>query len=206
VRDQAIALAGMAQAAFLVDQLARTGVLDRDIARPCVESLFKFDAVSAEDVYGGLGNLRVGIAVLTTLLDRKLDRQRQDQLRYLSGMIHLQRRLRARDDMLQVVRNRLEHIARHGTHFSSDPSQVVAAIAGLYQDTISTFPYRIQVTGEPRYLQQDANANRIRTLLLAGIRGATLWQQCGGRRWLLMFQRRSLLRQLGILSAGMPPN
>jgi len=36
-------------------------------------------------------------------------------------------------------------------------------------------------------------ANLIRALLLAAIRAAVLWRQCGGRRWRLLLQRRDLL-------------
>ena len=42
-------------------------------------------------------------------------------------------------------------------------------------------------------MQQPEVANRVRTLLLAGIRSATLWRQVGGHRWQLLFQRKKLL-------------
>jgi len=35
-------------------------------------------------------------------------------------------------------------------------------------------------------------ANRIRALLLAGIRSAVLWYQLGGRRWRLVVYRRRI--------------
>jgi len=72
------------------------------------------------------------------------------------------------------------------------PASVVANLAGLYQETLSTFKFRIQVGGDPRLLQNTENAAKIRALLLAGIRAAMLWRQVGGRRWHLLFFRSRL--------------
>lgn len=52
---------------------------------------------------------------------------------------------------------------------------------------------RLQIHGEMQFLQNPRNAERIRALLLAGIRSATLWQQLGGNRWQLFFSRRKIL-------------
>ncbi|MHC5068748.1 MAG: high frequency lysogenization protein HflD [Planctomycetota bacterium] len=206
LRDQAIALAGVSQAAFLVDQVARTGNLDREVAAASIDSLFRFDADTAADIYGGVASLRVGIVTLKGLLQRKLDRQQQEQLRYFMGMLYLQRKLQPRTDMLQVIRRRLEHAAHHGEHFTDDDDNIVAAVASIYQDTISTFAFRIQVTGEAVHLQQERNAERVRALLLAGIRAATLWRQSGGKRWRLMLQRNALLAQVEQITAEFTVN
>jgi high frequency lysogenization protein len=50
------------------------------------------------------------------------------------------------------------------------------------------------VKGMPAYLQDEATADRIRALLLAGIRAAILWYQTGGNRWQLIWKRRSYLK------------
>ena len=68
------------------------------------------------------------------------------------------------------------------------------ALATLYQDTISTLPFRIQVQGKVEHLQDERIANRIRALLLAGIRFAVLWHQIGGRPWHLFVLRGRINR------------
>jgi high frequency lysogenization protein len=75
---------------------------------------------------------------------------------------------------------------------SSDDSEVIANIADLYEETVSTLVLRIQVRGEIRFLQNDINVNKVRALLLSGIRSSVLWHQLGGRRWHLLFLRRRL--------------
>ena len=106
--------------------------------------------------------------------------------------------------MAAVVRSRLEHTQFKSEYFASHVQEVCHSLSGIYQDTISTFKYRIKVTGSMQQLQNPANADLIRALLLAGIRSAVLWRQLGGRRWRLLAQRRRLLqvahdlsRQLG---------
>jgi len=73
-----------------------------------------------------------------------------------------------------------------------DP-ELIAELAELYSQTISTLTPRIMVHGDPGVLSGTATRNMIRTLLLAGIRAAVLWRQCGGNRLRLIFGRRGML-------------
>ena len=57
------------------------------------------------------------------------------------------------------------------------------------------------VNGSQVHLNNPENANRIRALLLAGIRAAILWRQSGGSRWKLLVQRNALLREARSLLA-----
>ena len=58
--------------------------------------------------------------------------------------------------------------------------------------TVSTLQPRVMVNGDPARLADGAIANQIRALLLAGMRSAVLWRQCGGTRLGLLFGRRKL--------------
>ena len=51
-RELALALAGVFQAASLVKQIATTGMANSAVIEASLETLFKFDADSVEDVYG----------------------------------------------------------------------------------------------------------------------------------------------------------
>ena len=52
IDNQALALAGLFQAAHLVEQLARTGNVNEKDLKTCIESLFQTHPQSIEDVYG----------------------------------------------------------------------------------------------------------------------------------------------------------
>src|SRR3569623_1381139 len=49
------------------------------------------------------------------------------------------------------------------------------------------------VIGAQGLLSLPDVANKVRTLLLAAIRSAVLWRQCGGNRWQLIFGRRKII-------------
>ena len=70
-------------------------------------------------------------------------------------------------------------------------------LATLYQVTISKLPYRIQVQGKKENLRNERVTNRIRALLLGGLRSAVLWYQLGGRRWRLVFYRKRVHETAG---------
>ena len=97
---------------------------------------------------------------------------------------------------MQVIANRLDQAANQLEHFPSNHDNVVANLADIYTDTISTFRFRIQVTGDHNYLTQQRIANQIRVLLFSGIRAAMLWKQFGGSRLHLLFYRKRLLNAL----------
>ena len=82
---------------------------------------------------------------------------------------------------------------------SSPKSGVMANLAGIYTDTLSTFAFRIHITGKQNYLTNINNTNKIRTLLLAGVRAAVLWRQMGGNRWQLLLSRKQIVDDAKLL-------
>ncbi len=68
-------------------------------------------------------------------------------------------------------------------------------ISELYTETISTLSPRIVVNGNPQYLRNERTVDWVRTLLLAGLRSAILWNQLGGSRFELMFGRKKIIKE-----------
>ena len=64
MKDRILALAGLAQAAKQVRQIADTGQAETAPLTVCIDSLFHFDAESTEAVYGGVPALQPGLALL----------------------------------------------------------------------------------------------------------------------------------------------
>ncbi len=187
-----IALAGVFQAAALVEQIAKTGYLPSDPYRASIESLFVVNPDSVAAVFGDLTDLELGLRTLNTLLQQHRAKEHSHTLRYVLGVLHLQKKLSRQKDMLDIIGSRLKQAEQQAEHFSSTHDNVVANLAGIYTDTISTFRFRIQVMGDYNYLQQPRIANQVRALLFAGIRAATLWRQVGGNRLQVVLQRKRL--------------
>lgn len=204
-RDRTIALTGLFQAVGLVRDIARDGQCDRTDFTTCIESLFKVDAQDSEDVYGGLSRLRNGLQ----LLDRQLTQSQDPELtRYVVTLMVLERKLTRQPRLFQALTEGIDTAQQRLKHFPAIHDNIVAGLADLYADTISTLKPRIMVNGHYQHLSHTDNANRIRALLLAGIRAAVLWHQNGGGRLKLLFGRKRLLQETRRLLAEIdePPN
>ena len=206
IEQQAVALAGVAQAARLVDQLSKTGSYPIEFLEPSIHSLFEFDADSVVDVYGGLPGVRLGLQNLSSLLANRQEDENRDVVRYVFSMLYLERKFSADSGMMSVVHSRLQHASFNAEHFAGHVNDICHSISGIYQDTLSKLRFRIKVTGSAQHLQDSQNADIVRALLLAGIRAAYLWRQLGGRRYKLLLQRKRLLsasqnlsRDLGVV-------
>lgn len=191
-RNLAIALAGLIQSCNLVEQLAKTGYLKSDEFEIALKSLFEQTPENVESVFGDVKSLHNGVELLVDLINEPRGPQNSDLMRYILGVLHIQKKLSKRSEVLYLIGTRLEKAQTQAEHFGYAHDNVVGNIADIYSDTISKFQYRIQVSGEYTYLQQDRVANQIRALLLSSIRAATLWRQIGGRRWHLLFYRSKL--------------
>jgi high frequency lysogenization protein len=200
LHDQTLALAGVFQAATLVQQMAHQGQCAESSLEASVRSLFATDPDSTLAVYGELKDLREGLAALASVLSQQGQRQDVDILRYALNLIQLESRLNKNRDMLTVLAQRIDQARHTAKHFGYTHTNLIANLASIYTDTISTFKMRIQVTGDPKQLQIEDNAARVRALLLAGIRSAVLWRQTGGRRWHLIFYRGKIIAKARELS------
>ncbi|MEJ2531405.1 MAG: high frequency lysogenization protein HflD [Halioglobus sp.] len=203
VEQQAIALAGVAQAARLVDQISKTGTYPLEFLEASIHSLFAFDAENPAAIFGGLAGVKLGLNNLSSLLASRQAEENRDLVRYVFSMLYLERKFAADPDMMSVVRARLEHASFRAEHFANHVNDVCHSVSGIYQDTLSKLKFRIKVTGSAQHLQDQKNADIIRALLLAGLRSAFMWRQLGGRRWKLLVQRRRLLQASQNLSRGL---
>ncbi|MFM8331307.1 MAG: high frequency lysogenization protein HflD [Candidatus Methylumidiphilus sp.] len=201
--DQTIALAGLTQAVQLVRNIARNGSADDEDLETCLSSLLKINADSVEDVYGGLKKLKNGLS----LLERQLgDPETVDteMARYAAALVYLESKYQKQPTMQKTVRAGLERATTQAAHFSVIHENVLSNLAEVYQNSISQLAPRIVVVGEQRFLENPANANKIRALLLAGIRSAWLWRQCGGGRLGFLLNRRKLREEAKRLSQAVP--
>ncbi|WP_304638688.1 high frequency lysogenization protein HflD [Pseudomonas sp.] len=192
--EQVIALGATFEAALQVDKLARTGQYSEGPVTCLIRSIFDRSPDRVIDIYGGSPyQIRHGLQALEAMLERDTASLQREALRYVMNLLALERQLAKREDMLQVLGQRLDQAGKQVEHFGILHDNVMAGLGGTYQDTLSTLKLRIQVHGDMRYLQQPDVANQIRALLLAGIRSARLWRQLGGHRWQLLISRRKLL-------------
>ena len=192
--DQTLALAGIYQAASLVKQIANTGKANSAQIDASLETLFRFDASSVEEVYGSITGVNHGIKVLCQNLSDRSSRD-IEITKYVISLIMLESKLSRNSRMLETIEKRLKDIESQFDFFSLDHENTFAKLGQLYKETISTLGPKILVSGEQPHLSNERNANKVRALLLAGIRSAVLWKQCGGSRWQFLFSRKAYVRE-----------
>ena len=195
-RDQVIALAGVFQACYLVDKIATTGSIRPEAMDAAMSSLLNQNPENCEAVFGSLGQLSDGLDTMEQLLAPGKRNKAQDILRYAIGVLHLQRKILKHSVMLATIGEGIEKANTQATHFAPGHDNVIDNLADLYSKTISSFRFRIQVSGQGGFLRQTSTANRVRCLLFAGIRAAILWHQTGGRRWHFIFYRKQLAAEV----------
>lgn len=195
MKERTLALAGVMQATELVHQAAWHGTWSGFAASVCLQSLFKLESGSVDEVYGGKSQLRLGLDTLVAALQG--ENRQTDVLTYTLGLLQIQRRFMKSAELQGKVGERLEQIALTGKELEDHQREDHQAheIAQLYTETISTLSPRIVVNGKPQYLKIDRTVDWVRTLLLAGLRSAVLWDQLGGSRFELMLGRKKILEE-----------
>jgi high frequency lysogenization protein len=194
LENQTIALAGVFQAASLVDQLSTVGKINQAAFDCSFDSLFTFEAPTTIEVYGDLASIQSGLKALEMYLSGEGDKPTKAMTYYILTLLKIAKQLKKNDGMSSQVFEGLKAINTQSSAFELGRSNVTSKVAALYQETISTLSPRIIVKGEQSYLSNSDTASRIRTLLLAGIRSAILWNQIGGSQWRLLFTRASYVQ------------
>ncbi len=195
VTNQTIALAGIAQVAVLVQQLATKGTCDQEAMASSIGSVLKIDSDTVVDIYGGLSGLKLGFDQLNGQI-MGTSPPDPEQARYAASIVFLEKKLSNRKDLLDTIQNGIYKAQTQSEQFGVLHENVLANLGDLYQRTVSTIQPRIMVNGDQAFLSRPDIANKIRALLLAGIRSCLLWRQCGGSRWKFIFYRNKIQNEL----------
>lgn len=202
IEDQTLALAGIIQACLLVRELAQQGQAPTQAQAASLASLFRIDASDVPAVYGGVGQVGDGLRHLRKQLMGQTGPQDMDVTRHVLILIHLAGQLLRLPEMQQQIGQGLQALASQQRELGPDAPEVIEGLARLYQQTISTLTPKVIVKGNPQQLNLPEVAQRIRAALLAGIRSAVLWHQCGGSRLSLIFRRKRFLEATDRLLRG----
>ncbi|KAF3978368.1 MAG: high frequency lysogenization protein HflD [Methylococcales symbiont of Iophon sp. n. MRB-2018] len=196
--NQTIALAAISQVCMLVQQLATKGTANSTVVETSIASTLKIDSDSVVDIYGGLPFLKPG---LQQLQQQMTGRQIADpeQGRYAAQLVFLEMQLSNRPDMLKQIKIGVERAQAQAQGFGIMHENVLANLGDLYHTTISTLQPRIMVNGNQEFLAQTNIVNKIRALLLSGIRSTLLWRQCGGSRLKFLFFRKKIQDEIKFL-------
>jgi len=195
-----MALAGVFQAAKLAQLLARRGDAEELPLEASVRSILITDAINTISVYGGLEGVKMGLLTMCEKMSGSTKSDDFEIARYVLHLVQLAKKLEANDAMAGNIADHVDQIKKQLTEETGTINDTLYAnLAELYKQTISTMRPKIIVQGEHGYLVDAKIVDKVRTVLLAGIRSAFLWIQLGGSRWQLLFGRRDQLAKAKLL-------
>ena len=208
-QDRLLALAGIFQAAQLVQQLAHAGRAEREVFRASVHSILMLDAENTAEIYGGVRGVTLGLTILRDKLGGAANPGDLEMARYAMSTVQLAATLTRRSAVADIVTDGIRTIESQMKFFEAEEDgaahpRLVDKLAELYQQTLSTLNPRIMVNGAQGYLAVPHIAASVRAALFAGVRSAVLWRQLGGSRWQLLFARRQIAAAAAALLAGTP--
>lgn len=191
--EKQLALAGVCQAATLVQNLARKGELNTAAFEASLSSILVTDPKTTQQVYGALGNLKIGFQTLHTQLAHTPKQKDVELTRYILAILGLERKLAKQPRALMALSDRIAHVQRQLAYVDIENEQVQASLASIYSDVVSPLAPKIQIAGNVQILKKNLNQHRVRAILLAGVRSAVLWRQMGGKRRHLIIKRKHIV-------------
>ena len=171
LQSQAWAFAALFLAIDSVRALAERGEVRSEAELTLLPSLLTTNAADIADYYGDPTPLPLGREAYRRTFQQKNDEQ---NLRYSAQILHVERRLAKKAALMAVLKERLHAAERQAEHYPVNHDNLIASFAATYQETASKAAGRILISGAPQWLRQPDMVNRIRALLLTGVRAAAL--------------------------------
>ena len=201
IAERALAFASVVQSAGLVTTIATTGMAPVDAVEACVQSVFVTNPSTFQDIFKDGDQVQLGQRRLKQVWTRPEPEDRQVMI-IVNSLLRLTTTFSRTDTHMRGmglgITTLSAKLAEMDRQKQLTDEFVFDSFATLYQEWLSSLQPRIIVNGAPHHLQNPANIAKIRTLLLAGVRGAMLWRQLGGRRWQLFFSRKAILSEFKV--------
>jgi len=198
-RSRVIALAAMGESAIMLQQVARGEQINNDKLSNLLNGILVTSPNSIFDVYKDIDDFNNGTALTIKQLSGQATNRDIELTRYASGIMALSKRVLKSPKSLDILQQGINQIERRLEHFTIDDPTVLQNFADIYSKAISPLGLKIQVIGNPNILKQPVTQNKVRALLLAGVRAAVFWRQMGGKRRQFIFKRKQILAEAMML-------
>jgi len=156
-------------------------------------SVFSVDTSNLAEIYPDVSELKLGLQNLISIFNDGKTHTKSRVVRYTFAIIQLQLILEKDPDMLTQIHEKLRTENEQATDTVESFLNRCFRAAEIYSTTLSKLRFKIYITGNREFINENNNEKIIRAMLLAGVRAAFLWHQFGGRRWKLFFQRRKMV-------------
>ena len=190
--DYIMALSALIQSAFIVEKIATSSKeIDNDL-KVLLESIYKTETFSAENIYGHKRNLSIGLNILKNILNGNNEIYLMNTQKYALSIILIQKNICKIKDLQDLIRKKIDNY-NENSMMATNFEDLISYSEKIYTEYIAIIRPRVIISGKKEFL--EANSSLIRALLLSGIRAAFLWHYHGGSKWQLMFRRSEILNK-----------
>ena len=187
VETQVLAISGVLRAARIVQDLARRGRTQSEHFRCALVSVGTVDESDAKKALGGIHSLVFGLDDLT---QKQPDAFLMERVRYATALLDLAKTLGKSPEASGQIGKVLAELPDHLDGAEPDSLESIGALADVYTSNLSDLTPKILIKGEQRFLEDPSLVEKVRAILLAGVRAAYLFSQAGGRKWHLFVYRK----------------
>lgn len=187
VETQVLAISGVLRAARIVQDLARRGRTQSEHFRCALVSVGTVDESDAKKALGGIDSLVFGLDDLT---QKQPDAFLMERVRYATALLDLAKTLGKSPEASGQIGKVLAELPDHLDGAEPDSLESIGALADVYTSNLSDLTPKILIKGEQRFLEDPSLVEKVRAILLAGVRAAYLFSQAGGRKWHLFVYRK----------------
>ena len=187
IEAQVLAISGVLRAARIVQDLARRGRTQSEHFRCALVSVGTVDESDAKKALGGIDSLVFGLDDLT---QKQPDAFLMERVRYATALLDLAKTLGKSPEASGQIGKVLAELPDHLDGAEPDSLESIGALADVYTSNLSDLTPKIVIKGEQRFLEDPSLVEKVRAILLAGVRAAYLFSQAGGRKWHLFVYRK----------------
>jgi high frequency lysogenization protein len=145
LRNQTLALAAAMHCCWLVRQLARQGRVNGDQLECALRPVYELEPGSVDEVYGDGECREHALTVLRAQLGGENGSRDLEVTRYTATIMHLERKLSSRRDLMERLREGIEGARAQLEYFGLTHDNTIARLADVYAQTISSLSPRVTI-------------------------------------------------------------
>lgn len=193
---QTYLIGGLYQSAEMIHQIATTGKCSYEDFKHIIMALKISKFQSIEETFGSTAHLHSGLRACKTYYSMQPSHDTAATIqinRYFAELFKLASYLRKNPNLLTKIGDKVAESTPDFAELDENIEQLIRHFATMYSEIISPNAPRILIRGTENHLKIEFNAQKVRTLLLAGLRIVLLWRECGGKQWHLFIRRKKIL-------------
>jgi len=194
------ALAAMCQAAQLAVQLATQGQCDANLLKAQWHSIFIMNPKDVEQIYPHPRDLKLGLMFIDFGLKNPKKFTSNFAFPLVRSFCAMGKNLLASKKAQEALRIKLKRTEEQTHYFQPwDHPRIFQNLGEHYVEMATDQRINLKIAGQKKFLQNLEMLNKIRAVLLSGIRAAVLWYQLKGNLPWVFLNRRKIAFETQLL-------